>query len=213
MKATSGSARKRANFLFRHQQSNVALLKSLLDDLTSGDEKLAEAVIPQLIELDAEAIPALLDLTQSQDIDTRWWALRALASTPHAPTELLAPFLNDPAPEIRQCAALGLAIKPDESAIESLVRALSDTDSMVCSLAANALVKLGNAAVPALIEAVKNGAQSQRIHALRALAEIKDHRAIPVMMQVMQEDSALLQHWAQEGLERLGLDMVYMKLL
>ena len=35
--------------------------------------------------------------------------------------------------------------------------------------------------------------------------------AIPVMMQVMQEDSALLQHWAQEGLERLGLDMVYMK--
>jgi hypothetical protein len=27
----------------------------------------------------------------------------------------------------------------------------------------------------------------------------------------MQEDSALLQHWAQEGLERLGLDMVYIK--
>jgi len=31
------------------------------------------------------------------------------------------------------------------------------------------------------------------------------------MMQVMDEDSALLQHWAKEGLERLGLDMVYMK--
>jgi hypothetical protein len=46
---------------------------------------------------------------------------------------------------------------------------------------------------------------------LRALAEIKDHRAIPVMMKVMEEDSALLQHWAKEGLDRLGLDMVYMK--
>jgi hypothetical protein len=46
---------------------------------------------------------------------------------------------------------------------------------------------------------------------LWALAEIRDHRAIPVMMQVMQEDSALLQHWAQEGPERLGLDMVYIK--
>ena len=82
---------------------------------------------------------------------------------------------------------------------------------MVSSLAGNALVKIGSAAVPSLIEAVKSGVQSQRIHALRALAEIKDHRAIPVMMQVMQEDSALLQHWAQEGLERLGLDMIYMK--
>jgi HEAT repeat protein len=189
----------------------VAALKSLLDDLTSGDEKRAEAAIPQLIEMDADAIPALLALTGSQDVDTRWWALRALASTPHARTEMLVPFLNDPAPEIRQCAALGLAIKPDENAVEALVRALSDADSMVCSLAANALVKIGKAAVPSLIEAVKSGVQSQRIHALRALAEIKDHRAIPIMMQVMQEDSALLQHWAQEGLERLGLDMVYMK--
>jgi HEAT repeat protein len=88
---------------------------------------------------------------------------------------------------------------------------LSDDDSMVGSLAVHALVKIGAAAVPALIEAVKSGGQSQRIHALRALAEIRDHRAIPIMMQVMQEDSALLQHWAQEGLERLGLDMVYMK--
>ena len=79
------------------------------------------------------------------------------------------------------------------------------------------MVKTGSPAVPALIEAVEppsgDGAssQSQRIHALRSLAEIRDHRAIPVMMQVMQEDSALLQHWAQEGLERLGLDMVYIK--
>jgi HEAT repeat protein len=200
----------------------VASLKELLDDLVSGDEERAEAAIPHLIEMDADAVPALLELTQSQDVDTRWWALRALASTPQARTEWLVPFLNDPAPEIRQCAALGLAIKPDESATESLVRALSDKDSMVNSLAANALIKIGKAAVPSLIEAVKRrpaiegsvegtGPQSQRIHALRALAEIRDHRAIQVMMQVMQEDSALLQHWAQEGLERLGLDMIYMK--
>ena len=88
---------------------------------------------------------------------------------------------------------------------------------MVATLAANALVKTGSPAVPSLIEAAKRptvegtSSQTQRIHALRALAEIRDHRAIPVMMQVMQEESALLQHWAQEGLERLGLDMVYIK--
>jgi HEAT repeat protein len=120
--------------------------------------------------------------------------------------------LQDPAPEVRQCAALGLALKADENAIQPLVQALRDADSMTGNLAMNALVKLGKDAVAALIECVKDkSSQSARILALRALADIRDHRAIPVMMQVMEEDSVLLQHWAKEGLERLGLDMVYIK--
>jgi HEAT repeat protein len=195
----------------------VNKLERLLEDLTSGDEARAEAAVTPLLDVGEEAIPALLELTRSPDVDSRWWGLRVLAASPDLRTEWLVPFLNDPAPEVRQCAALGLAGKPDESAVETLVRALNDEDSMVATLAANALVKTGSPAVPSLIEAVKRppvegtGSQSQRIHALRALAEIRDHRAIPVMMQVMQEDSALLQHWAQEGLERLGLDMIYIK--
>jgi HEAT repeat protein len=164
-----------------------------------------------LVDLGEEAFPALLDLTRSPDADQRWWALRVLAQSPHSRTEWLVPFLNDPAPEVRQCAALGLAARPDESAIQPLIRALSDEDSMLGNLAVNALVRTGSAAVPSLIEVVKDAPQSARIHALRALADIRDQRAIPVMMQVMGEDSALLQHWAKEGLERLGLNMVYIK--
>jgi HEAT repeat protein len=56
-------------------------------------------------------------------------------------------------------------------------------------------------------------AREVRIHALRALAEIRDHRAIPILMKVKERDSALLQHRAKEGLDRLGLHMVYIKLL
>lgn len=194
-------------------------LQDLLNDLTSGNETRAEKAVPSLIHLGDEAIPALLDLTRSSNVDHRWWGLRVLAQAPHCQAEWLVPFLNDPAREVRQCAALGLAIKPEESATEPLVRALSDEDPMVSSLAVNALVKIGSAAVPALIEVAQrrpelaegNGSQSARIHALRALAEIRDHRAIPIMMKVMEENSALLQHWAKEGLERLGLDMVYIK--
>ena len=75
---------------------------------------------------------------------------------------------------------------------------------MVGNLAMNALVKIGKPTVPSLIECVKNKSQSARILALRASAEIKDHCAIPVMMQVMDEESVLLQHWAKEGLEDLA---------
>ena len=186
-------------------------VQELLNDLTSGNEARAESAVPALIELGDEAIPALRELTHSADVDHRWWGLRVLAQSPHAEAAWLVPFLSDPAREVRQCAALGLAIKPDEEAVQPLVQALSDEDSMVNSLAVNALVKIGKPAVPALIEVVKSGAQSTRIHALRALAELRDHRAIPIMMKVMEEDSVLLQHWAKEGLDRLGLDMVYIK--
>jgi HEAT repeat protein len=182
-----------------------------LDELTSGEEARAEAAVPALLELGDEAIPALLTLTRSSDVDHRWWALRVLAQSPLAEAGWLVPFLNDPAREVRQCAALGLSIKPGQGAIQPLVQALSDPDSMVSSLAVHALVKIGKEAVPSLIEVVKSAPQSARIHALRALAEIRDHRAIPVMMKVMEEDSVLLQHWAKEGLDRLGLDMVYIK--
>jgi len=187
------------------------VLQSLLQDLVSSDETRAENAVTALIELGQDAIPALLDLTRSPDADSRWWAVRTLAQSPLSRAEWLVPFLNDPAPEVRQCAALGLAVKAEESATQPLIQALSDEDSMVGSLAVNALVKIGGAAVPSLIEAVKGEKQSARIHALRALAEIGDHRAIPIMMKVMDEESALLQHWAQEGLERLGLNMVYIK--
>jgi HEAT repeat protein len=186
-------------------------LQELLNDLTSGNEARAEGAVPALIELGDEAIPALRDLTRSANVDHRWWALRVLAQSPQSEAAWLVPFLGDPAREVRQCAALGLAIKPDEDAIPSLVRALSDEDSIVNSLAVNAMIKIGKPAVPALIEVVQTSAQSARIHALRALAELRDHRAIPIMMKVMEEDSVLLQHWAKEGLDRLGLDMVYIK--
>jgi len=187
-------------------------LPDLLHALISADETQAEQASDALVQLGQDAIPALLDLTHSPNADSRWWALRTLAQSPLSSTEWLIPFLlTDSAPEVRQCAALGLGIKADESAVSPLVQALSDADNLVCSLSANALIQIGKAAVPSLIEVVQTGKASARIHALRALAELRDHRAIPVMMKVMDEDSALLQHWAKEGLERLGLDMVYMK--
>lgn len=189
------------------------LQQHLLDELLSTEEARAEKAVVALIEAGPDAIPALLDLAHASDVDSRWWAIRTLAQSPLCQTEWLIPFLlNDSAPEIRQCAALGLAVKPEAAAIRPLVQALSDVDAMTANLAMNALVKIGKDSVTALIECVKGKTpQSARILALRALAELRDHRAIPVMMQVMEEDSVLLQHWAKEGLERLGLDMVYIK--
>ena len=189
----------------------MPVLDELLADLTSGDETRAENAVPGLVELGEEAFPALRDLLESADTDQRWWALRTLAQSPQARTEWLLPLLNDSDADVRQAAALGLCSHPDETAIRPLVLALSDADSLVSGLACNALVVIGNPAVPSLLEIPKDARQMARINAMRALAEIADHRAIPALMDALEDESVIVQHWAEEGLERLGLDMVYLK--
>ena len=186
-------------------------MNTLLADLTSGDETRAENAVPGLVELGENVFPTLRDLLNSTDVDQRWWALRTLAQAPQAQAEWLLPLLNDSAPEVRQAAALGLCSHPDETAIAPLIRALSDEDAMVSTLAGNALVVIGKAAVPALLDIPKDAVQRARINALRAVAEIGDYSAIPTLMAALEEDSVMLRHWAEEGLERLGLNMVYLK--
>ncbi|MFN8383613.1 MAG: HEAT repeat domain-containing protein [Anaerolineales bacterium] len=186
-------------------------MKELLADLTSGDDERAEKAIPAITDLGSAAIPALLDLTHSEDVDSRWWAVRALAASPHTRTVDLLPLLSDSAPEVRAATALALCHHPHEVAVEVLIRALSDEDALTAGLAGNALVKIGSPSVPSLLKVMNEAPIGIRIVVLRTLSEIRDHRAIPVMMKCMSEESAFLQYWAQEGLERLGLDMVYMK--
>ena len=186
-------------------------MDDLLADLTSGDEVRAEAAVPEILALGEEALTALHGLLDSDDADHRWWAIRTLAQAPQPQTEILLPFLDDESVEVRQAAALGLASHPHVTAISPLVRALSDVDSIVSGLACTALVQIGSAAVPSLLEIPADAPMATRINAMRALAEIKDYRAIPAMMTALDEDSVMLNHWAEEGLERLGLNMVYLK--
>ena len=186
-------------------------MHELLAELTSGDDTRAEKSIPAIVDLGLAAIPTLLELTRAEEVDSRWWAVRALAASPHTRTEDLIPLLSDSASEVRAAAALALCNHPDESAIPALINTLSDEDSLTAGLAGNALVKIGSPSVQSLLTVMSEAPTGIRIIVLRALSEIRDHRAIPVMMKSLSEESAVLQYWAQEGLQRLGLDMVYGK--
>lgn len=226
--STSHPATRQINML----ALSVVEMQDLLAELTSGDDTRAENSIPALIKLGMAVIPALLDLTHAEEADTRWWAVRALAASPHTRTVDLLPLLSDSAPEVRAATALALCTHPHEDAVEVLIHALADEDALTAGLAGNALVKIGSPAVPSLLkvmtarvepgvaltgEAVSKGRNKApagirtRSVALRTLSEIRDHRAIPVMMNCLGEESAVLQYWARAGLERLGLDMVYIK--
>jgi HEAT repeat protein len=186
--------------------------EKLLGELTSGDEERAEAAAHRIAAAGEGALPALEPLLRSEVSDHRWWAVRTLAQMQSPQKEWLIRAVSDESPEVRAAAALGLSSHPAEQAASALVGALSDEDSIVAILAVNALVAIGAAAVPAVLDAFPGADPRGRIQCMRALAELRDHRAIPVMLKATEADSAMLRYWANEGLERLGLDMVYIKL-
>jgi len=185
-------------------------LQTLLDELSSGDDARAEAAATRLA---AFPVAALDPLIKSPDVDLRWWAVRSLAGFQSGleVVERLLVALEDDSAEVRQCAALGLTHHPRPQAVPPLIRALSDPDSLTAKLASNALTQIGAEAVPALIEVLRTGSRAAQLAAVRTLAEIKDPRAIPALMEIMQTDSAVANYWAEQGLDSLGLGMVYLK--
>lgn len=186
-------------------------LDELTADLISGDEARAETAAYALANLGGTALSSLEGLLQSSIVDRRWWAIRTLAQMAAPPLDWLIQGLDDLSGEVREAAALALTAHPSERAVPGLIRSLNDTEGMLGSLAMNALTEIGKPAIPALLEAYQNAQPKTRIQIMRTLAEIRDHRAISVMLEATEADSAMLTYWAKEGLERLGLNMVYIK--
>lgn len=187
-------------------------IQSLLVELTSEDDQRAEAAIPYLVKLGEPAMEALVILLDNFESDRRWWATRALSEFEDAKIQpYLIKMLGDTDVEVRQCAALALYNHPDARAIPGLINALSSENPILMHLAANTLIAIGEAAVLPLLEVVKTAKQAARLEAVRALALIADPRAAVTLLEVCKEDSVMMEYWANEGFERMGMGMVYFK--
>jgi HEAT repeat protein len=188
------------------------MLSDLLMELTSGDDQRAEAAALSVSAYGSKALSVLGPLAHSSQADHRWWAIRSLAELPDGQAGLyLIQALTDGDPAVRQCAALSLSQRPDERAVPALVEAMASKDALLARLAANALASTGAGAVPALLDVLENGRQPVRLEAARALAHIGDQRSIPALFDALDEDSALMEYWANEALERMGVGMMFFK--
>ena len=106
---------------------------------------------------------------------------------------------------------MGLANASDGRAIPVLIQALGDPDRLCTRLAANALAVLGEAAVPALGEALTTEDPGIRIEAARALAGIDHPSVIPYLFQALGDPSHLVAFYAEQGLEKQKVGMVFFK--
>ncbi len=138
------------------------------------------------------ALPYLLEALH----DSYWWYEREyaasdlLASIEKMGTNAVKPLieaLQDKEGTVRKFAATLLGRLADPRAIEPLGMALYDMHHEVGKASAEALARFGAPAVEVLFEALSHPEMWIRIHAIEALAKIKDGRVTPVLLEMLND--------------------------
>ena len=128
----------------------------------------------------------------------RWWGAPALVSALQSELSELRWVISN------QFAALGPA---GEEAIPVLAEMLLEHDTNIRSAAANALGSFGakaESAVPQLIEAYQQASQTEGYSYLRALGQIGDARAVPLLQEVLRGADWYSAYEAAEALANFG---------
>lgn len=181
-----------------------------LDDWFSGDDARMTAALGKITEAD---LPALREAAATRESETRALAATALGviASDDAVRALL-PLAADPDANVRAAAFHALGQQRAAEAITPLMFALGDRSPFLTRLATDALIQIGAPAVPALIEALDREVEPHvRVNLARALALIADARAIPALFRALDDESHMVEHWADVGLEKMGVGQVYFK--
>ena len=149
-------------------------MENLIAELTSGDDERAEVAAQNLIETGPDAVQPLKALLNAPDTDHRWWATRTLAGIDHPETTAL------------------------------LMRAFHDDDPAVRQCAALGLRGQPNVqAIPDLIAALDSDDRLLARLCAGALIALDD-RAVPALLQVMENGSPRARLEAARALAEIG---------
>lgn len=191
-------------------------LNQLIDDLNNGDENRAEKSARSFPTYGKEGLQVLGALFTDPDPDTRWWAVRSIAAFnpnehPEASSYLIK-ALSDPDSSVQACAAVGLRERPSPAAIPQLIKLLSHTDQLVARVAGDALIALNKTATSALVDLTDQLVDDHnitKVEAVRALAMIGDPASISTLFRIWENGSSMVQHWAERGLNNMGIGMAF----
>jgi len=117
---------------------------------------------------------------------------------------LLLEALDDPVPSVRLEAVKALGRVGDSSVVPALLHALHVADEQMGSQIFLALMELGSAAVPALIAESNNNSAWIRWHCIRALGQICDDRALPVLVRALADQDHAVAWVAAKELPGFG---------
>jgi HEAT repeat protein len=140
--------------------------------------------------------PAALPYLMEALHDPFWWyereyaagdLLMAIEKMGAAGVGPLIEALRDKEGAVRKFAASLLGKLGDPRAIEPLGMALYDLHHEVGKVSAESLARFGSPTIDILVEALSHPEMWIRIHAIEALARIKDARVTPILLQMLRD--------------------------
>jgi len=130
--------------------------------------------------------------------------------------QALVKALRNPASDdrIHAACALGKISEQIHDIVLALIQALGDVDEAVAQHAASSLSKIGNPAVPALIQASINQDPEVRFYATIGLADLEEppHEAIAALIDALCDETCGIRWVAAETLEKIGTPEVLLAL-
>lgn len=185
------------------------LLDALLKAIKIQDDERAEQLVLQLTPTDE---PALLAWLTDPDPDQRWWAARALANC--GTGSAISPLLDQlkaVEPAVRAVSALALGhlydrVKEETLPIlDTLAAHLTDEDGSVRQAVADALIRCGEDALPALAQVLQGAHEGARTRAAYALRKIGSPKAAPLLFRCLNDPNYMVHTYAHEALDEMGL--------
>jgi hypothetical protein len=116
--------------------------------------------------------------------------------------------LHDPVPSTREQAAKALGRSGSPEAVPTLLDALHNADEPQSNQIFKALVNLGHLAVPALLDASQSNSSWMRWQSVRALGEIHDSRALPVLVRALNDSDHGVAWMAAKSVAPFGRDCI-----
>lgn len=96
---------------------------------------------------------------------------------------------------VRQTAAPGIQELEEKGDIRGLISLLSDLDYTIRKRAADSLGRIGTPAISALNHRVDRGKVMDRLGVVEAIARIKSHESIPVLVKILSHDPSNEMRW------------------
>lgn len=174
------------NWLTGSRHGEAKNLISLLADSTKR-----ERAAQELIKLGADAVPALMDALQTQDLSLLPLYQQILARIPSASPALMK-TLASAHPILRGRAAEVLALSRDRAAIPALLEAVKGEYYTVRSRAALALGNIRDAgAIPALLSLLKDKESEVRAAACIAIGKFCDPALFDEIANILLDDPTI----------------------
>lgn len=160
--------------------------KKLIAQLSDATKR--DRAAQELLQLDADALPALLDALHTKDQSLLPYYQQILARLPSA-SSALTKTLGEAHPIIRARIADVLAIRKDRATVPTLLEALQGEYYTVRARAAIALGRIGDKkAIEPLLNALKDREDEVRIAACLALGFFKEPSTFDEITNVLLDD-------------------------